>query len=78
MNFYKNWTMLRCSAFRFHGYELIHPVNFCNFFTSHARELVDDSNESETPSSYPTYRGTICVSALVFELLLKTYVEKLT
>ena len=78
MNFYKNRTMFRCSAFRFHGFELINPVNFCNFFTFHARELVDGSNESETPSSYPTNRGTICVSALVFELLLKTYFEKLT
>ena len=60
--------MFRYSASRFHGYELMDQVRFCNFLISHARKLVDGSNESDTPSSYPTDTGTLWVSALVFEL----------
>ena len=60
--------MFRYSASRFHGYERMDQVSFCNFFISHARKLVDGSNESDTPSSYPTDTGTLWVSALVFEL----------
>ena len=69
MKFEKNLTLFRCSAFRFHDDRFYDTGNFSISLTAYARKLLDSSNDSKTSSFYLTYRGTIWLLRLVFELL---------